>query len=107
MRLSCVLTSVLTLLAAASSAEEPAWRTIERGTFTLRVRQRPGDPVSSVWAEGTMDADARDIQAAILDVERYPAFMPYVKENWRVGPVETDGSYFVYTRVAPPIVRQR
>lgn len=96
----------LAALPLVAQAEE-AWETIATGPIVIKARSRPGSPVREVWAEGDMNADARDIQAAILDAEGYPRFMPYVKESRYIGKPSPDGGGITYSRVEPPIVSER
>ena len=63
--------------------------------------------VQEVWAESTLAAPVEDVQAALLDAEAYPRFMPYVKESRKVGGPDADGSVRMYTRIGPPLVAQR
>lgn len=46
-----------------------------------------------------MAAPVKDIQATIMDPDRYSKFMPYVKESRTVGKPEADGAQYVYTRL--------
>lgn len=95
----------LLLVAAGAQAEE--WQTIATGAITVKARARPGTPIREVWAEGDLDAPVYDVQAAVLDAEGYPRFMPYVKETKVLNPRTADGSRLVYTRLDLPFISGR
>jgi hypothetical protein len=90
---------------AAAFAE--GWQTVMTGPITVKTRAKPNNPVKEVWAEGVINAPAVDIQAAILDAEAYPRFMPYFKEAKYLGGPAADGSQLVYSRLALPFVSER
>lgn len=99
---------VLGLLAAGPSrAAEGAWEVVATGKIRVKARQLPGSPVKEIWAEGVIDAPVQDVQSALMDPEKFPGFMPYVKESRYVGKPQPDGSRFVYTRLDLPIVTSR
>lgn len=52
-----------------------------------------------VWAEGDIQADVLDVQRAVVDVSRWPAFLPYVKEARRLKDVDPQGGAFNYVRL--------
>jgi hypothetical protein len=99
---------LLSLFALTAPAAEPeAWVTVATDPYVVKVRKPPGSPVEEVSAEGNLNAQVRDLQAALLDPERFRLFMPYVKEAREVSKREPDGSFYVYTRVQPPWVNSR
>jgi hypothetical protein len=91
----------LPLLAGAQE-----WQTIATSPILVRVREVNGSTAREIWAEGTMDASVQDIQAAILDAEAYPRFMPYVKESRTLG-TSPEGGKLNYARIEPPLLSPR
>src|SRR5688572_797788 len=89
-------------LAAAAGTE---WETVASGALVVRVRDKEGTPYKEVWAEGEIAAPVREIQATLMSPDRFPQFMPYVKE---AGTIEygKDGN-FVYTRLDLPFLTSR
>jgi Polyketide cyclase / dehydrase and lipid transport len=51
----------------------------------VETRAIPGRDVKQVNAQGTIDAAPHVVRAVIADLERYPDFMPYVKESRVLG----------------------
>lgn len=98
---------LVVLLGPAALAEEGEWETVAKGPITVKARSKPGSPVKEIWAEGEIAAPVQDIQSAVMDPDRFPAFMPYVKEARIVGQPEPDGSRLVYTRLELPMVASR
>lgn len=94
---------VLVLLAA----EPGAWQTVATGAITIKARAVPGSPIREILAEGDLDANARDVQQAVLDVRNFPKFMPYVKETKLIAADASDGTRLVYTALQLPIVAGR
>lgn len=94
------------LLTALLAAEPGAWDTVASGPITIKARAMPGSPVREILAEGDLDAPAADIQRAVLDVERFPKFMPYVRET-RLVEQPGDGTRVVYTALGLPMVAGR
>jgi len=106
-RLSVMVVGALALaVAPAARAEEP-WQTVSTGAVVVRTRSVPGSPVREVWAETDLKAEVRDLQDTILDGESFPRFMPYTKQARRLTQPGPEGFWFVYTRVAPPVIAQR
>jgi hypothetical protein len=114
--------SLLVLLALCGSAaawadQEPSlgpqnpeaegWEVIGSEPLVIRSRQRPNSSIRDLWAEGELNVPAQDVQAALLDNERYPLFMPYCSESRFVGDSSADGSRHVYTRLELPFVQPR
>ncbi len=92
---------------APRTPEEEGWELLGTEPVTIRSRTRPGSSIRDLWAEGELDVPAQDIQAALMDNERYPSFMPYCKESRFVGQTEPDGGRNVYTRLELPFVAPR
>src|SRR5688572_26327962 len=69
----------------------PAWGQAPGQAPGVQVETRavPGRDVKQVNAQGLIEAPPHVVRAVIADLERYPAFMPYVKES-RV--LDRDGS---------------
>jgi hypothetical protein len=99
-----VLTSLLCLPALAG---EGGWTVVSEGPVVVKTREQSGSPVKEVWAEADLEASAYDVQQTLLEPERFPRFMPYVKEVRTLGTPDEDGGVFVYTRVAPPVIGDR
>src|SRR5688500_1937076 len=87
------------LCATSALAGEGQWETVATGDITVKSRARAGTPIKEIWAEGVIDAPVQDVQATLMNPERFPKFMPYVKEARKVGNPEADGSEYVYTRL--------
>lgn len=98
--------AVLCCLAMPALARSGPWETLSRGDIVVRVRAVDDGNARELWAEGELDAEVQDLQAAILDAESYPRFMPYVRESRRLQEGR-DGVALVYTRVAPPFIQPR
>ncbi len=96
---------LLVLLPMVAQAGE--WEVVSSGAVTVKSRAREGSAIKEVMAEGEMNVDARDLQAAILDAEGYTRFMPYVKESRYLGKAQPDGGGYVYTRLELPFVSSR
>jgi hypothetical protein len=87
--------------------EAEGWEIIGNEPLLIRSRQRPNSSIRDLWAEGELNVPAQDVQAALLDNERYPAFMPYCSESRFVGDPAPDGARHVYTRLELPFVAPR
>src|SRR5688572_11965693 len=87
----------------AVAGERDGWELVQSGAITIKARQRPGTAIREIWAEGVLEAPVQDIQATLMEVDRFRFFMPYVKEARVIGQVEPDGTRYVYTRIEPPI----
>lgn len=74
----------------------------------VQTRAIPGRDVKQVNAQGIIDAAPHVLRAVIADLERYPAFMPYVKES-RVLSRDASGSVQNYQRLSfgLPFVQDR
>ena len=75
---------------------------------TVETRAIPGRDVKQVSAQGLIDAPPHVVRAVIADLERYPAFMPYVKES-RVLGRDASGDVQNYQRLSfgLPFVQDR
>ncbi|HVE86818.1 MAG TPA: hypothetical protein VND93_28370, partial [Myxococcales bacterium] len=67
----------------AAPAPKPAppdepWVVVSSRPILIRTRSHPGTAVKEIWASGVVAAPAEDVQAALMDGEAYPRFMPYV-----------------------------
>jgi hypothetical protein len=65
----------------------------------VETRAIPGRDVKEVTARGTIGAAPHVVRAVIADLERYPAFMPYVKES-RVLGRDAGGAALNYQRLS-------
>jgi len=95
----------LGLLATAATAAE-AWKTVEDGDVVIKVRPRADGVGKEIWAETDLEANAYDIQSALIDAGSFRLFMPYVKESRIVSTAE-DGSRVAYAKLNPPVVSPR
>ncbi len=66
---------------------------------TVETRAVPGRDVKEVTARGVVHAPPHVVRAVIADVERYPAFMPYVKESRILGR-DAAGALLNYQRLS-------
>jgi hypothetical protein len=75
---------------------------------TVETRAIPGRDVKQVNAQGLIEAPPHVVRAVIADLERYPAFMPYVKES-RVLGRDASGDVQSYQRLSfgLPFVQDR
>ncbi len=94
------------LLSAASAAADE-WETVLTGHVTVKMRARPGTAVKEVWAEGELAAPVQDIQSVLMEPDKFPSFMPYVKESRVLKDKAPDGAQYVYTRLDLPMVQSR
>jgi hypothetical protein len=100
------LFAVLALWAQASAAEEPPWTQLVFGPIAVKTRPVPQSSLKELSAEGDVDAPLNNVKDVLLDVSNLPRYMPYVKEARELG-AEADGSRYVYTRLALPVVQGR
>lgn len=108
--LCAAVAALVPLLGGASEpagGEGAAWKVMSTTPYLVKSRAIRGNPVRELWAVAILDAPAVEIQAAILDTEAFPRFMPHVKEAVVVGTPEPDGSYYSYARTEPPLVAGR
>ena len=75
---------------------------------TVESRAIAGSDVKQINAHAVVDAPPHVVRAVIADLERYPAFMPYVKES-RVLGREASGDVLNYQRLSfgLPLVQDR
>lgn len=88
-------------------AEPPGWATVMTGPITIKNRSIANSAIKEVWAEGDLNAAPQDLQVALLTLERFRYFMPYLKDSRQVGPWLPDGSRYVYTLIDLPLVGKR
>lgn len=99
---------LLTVASVALAGDDDGWVTIIDGPpYVVKNRAREGTDLKEVWAEGDLDAPVGDIQAALMDPSRFHKFMPNVKQSKEVGKPEADGSFYVYTELALPVITSR
>lgn len=98
---------VVALAANAEQGADAGWVTVSTGEITIKTRELAGSGVREVLAEAELDAPARDVQRAVTNVDRFPSFMPYVKEARTVGKPSADGTRIVYTSLALPFIAGR
>jgi hypothetical protein len=99
-----VLAGVLTAT-AASAAEE--WEKVEDDDgIVIKVRPRASGEGKEVWAEADVEAQAYDVQTALMDSASFRLWMPYVKES-RVVSTKEDGSRVAYAKLNFPVVDPR
>ena len=101
---------ILVVPAAALLTVSSAWGQAPGTPPPVHVETRamPGRDVKQVNAQGTIDAPPHIVRAVIADLERYPAFMPYVKES-RVLSRDASGDVRNYQRLSfgLPLVQDR
>lgn len=97
----------LLLLGADALADKGSWETVSSSPLSIRQRTWPGTQTTEIEVRGTVRAKVEDVEAVLLDCGEAPRFMPYLKECWHVGKVRDDGTYDVYSRIAPPLVASR
>lgn len=95
------LTAILTVISSLGAASASPWETVVEGDLTVKKRSVAGSAVREYLVETVMDAKVGDIEEALCDATRFPAFMPHVAET-RI--LETASrTERVYTRVEPPV----
>ena len=94
-----VVLGALVALASATEARAEEWETVATAPVLIKARSVPNSSVKEIWAQGEMSAPVQDVQATLLDVERFREFMPYVKESRVIGNPRADGAHYVYTRL--------
>ena len=95
----------LVLVAGAAKAADE-WETVESKKAVIKVRTRPNGNGKEVWAEKDVEANAVDVQTALMDSGSFRLWMPYVKES-RVVSTNPDGSRVAYARLSLPVVDDR
>lgn len=99
------------LVIALPAGRDAAWgQPASPATPDVKVETRaiPDRDVKQVRAQSIIAAPSHVVRAVIADLERYPAFMPYVKES-RVLPAEPAGDVLNYQRLSfgIPFVQDR
>jgi hypothetical protein len=97
-----VVVGVLLMAAPAAAGEQ--WEKVVDGPVTVRVREVAGG-VKEVWAEAEFSATVADVQATLTEPERFPAFMPHLKEAQTLD--KSGNVSHVYQYVEPPVVGSR
>jgi hypothetical protein len=94
------------LVAGVAGAAE-GWKTVEDDDgIVIKVRPRSGGEGREVWAERDVEANAYDVQAALMDADAFRLWMPYVKESRKVSTQE-DGSRVAYVKLNLPVIAAR
>jgi hypothetical protein len=88
----------------AQAADE--WETVEDEDALIKVRARADINGKEVWAEKTVEANAYDVQTALMDSASFRLWMPYVKES-RLVSTNPDGSRVAYAKLDFPMVDDR
>jgi len=99
-----LLSLCLALPMTAIAGEQ--WETVATGALVVKIRDFPNTPYKEVWAEGEIAAPVRDIQSTLMSPNRFPQFMPYVKEAGIIE-LDKDGTQHVYTRLDLPFLQSR
>lgn len=87
--------AVLCASVAHATVETRGWRIDRIDGIVIRTRYLDNG-VTEFLAEGTLKADAADVEAALTHYDRMTRFMPYVEESRVVGKSD-DGGKLVYT----------
>lgn len=95
------LLALLTMISIMGEVSASTWETVVEGDLTVKKRSVAGSDVREYLVETVMNAKVGDIQEALCDTVRFPAFMPHVAET---KVLETNSRIErVYTRVEPPV----
>ncbi|HYH99949.1 START domain-containing protein [Hyalangium sp.] len=95
----------LALVAGVAQAADE-WETVEDEDALIKVRARTDINGKEVWAEKTVEANAYDVQTALMDSASFRLWMPYVKES-RLVSSNPDGSRVAYAKLDFPVVDDR
>ncbi|HVG63457.1 MAG TPA: START domain-containing protein [Hyalangium sp.] len=102
--------AVALVLVAGVARAANEWKTVEDEDAVIKVRPRTDangkENGKEVWAEKTVEANATDVQTALMDSGSFRLWMPYVKES-RVVSTNEDGSRVAYARLDLPVVDDR
>jgi hypothetical protein len=102
--------AVALVLVAGVARAANEWKTVEDEDAVIKVRPRTDangkENGKEVWAEKTVEANATDVQTALMDAGAFRLWMPYVKES-RVVSANEDGSRVAYARLDLPVVDDR
>lgn len=93
-------------LTAQAQGENP-WETQRTEPILVKTRARVGTDVKEIWAEGDLAATPLDIQDTLLEVKRYPEFMPYVTDSRYLGEPDPDGARYTYCKLDVPVLSPR
>jgi len=94
------------VLAAGVARAADDWETVEDEDAQIKVRARSDINGKEVWAEKDVEANAYDVQGALMDSASFRLWMPYVKES-RVVSTNADGSRVAYAKLDFPMVDDR
>ena len=94
------------VLSAGVARAADDWETVEDEDALIKVRARKDINGKEVWAEKDVEANANDVQAALMDSASFRLWMPYVKES-RVVTTNPDGSRVAYAKLDLPMVDDR
>jgi hypothetical protein len=94
------------VLAAGVARAADDWKTVEDEDALIKVRARSDINGKEVWAEKDVEANAYDVQTALMDSASFRLWMPYVKES-RVVTTHPDGSRVAYAKLDFPMVDDR
>lgn len=83
----------------------PDWTETHRSS-ELVIFTKDVEEDRSIVAVSEVEAPPEVVFNVLVDFERYPEFMPYVKES-RVLSREGDSKVVTYARIAPPFVKER
>jgi hypothetical protein len=98
--------AVTLVLVAGVARAADEWETVEDEDALIKVRPRQDGTGKEVWAEKDVEANANDVQVALMDSGSFRLWMPYVKES-RVVTTNEDGSRVAYARLDLPVVDDR
>lgn len=98
--------AVALVLVAGLARAADEWETVESKKAAIKVRPRADGNGKEVWAEKDVEANAVDVQNALMDSGSFRLWMPYVKES-RVLSSNPDGSRVAYARLSLPVVDDR
>ena len=98
-RVTVLVVITMAALLSSSSAQATQWEPVSRDEVVeVEARPRPGSAIRQLRARGVMPAAPHVVNAVLAAVDRYPEFMPYVKEARILG---VDGATTsVYQRLA-------
>jgi hypothetical protein len=94
------------VLAAGVARAADGWKTVEDEDALIKVRARSDISGKEIWAEKDVEANANDVQTALMDAASFRLWMPYVKES-RVVSTNEDGSRVAYAKLDFPMVDDR
>ncbi len=90
------------------AADEPKWElAAEDDGIKIYSRERAGEDVKEMKAQGLMDATPQEVWKAIRDYKHYTKTMPYVQECKILASEDNGKNMWVYTRLDLPMVSMR